>query len=291
MRSPMAQGSPLAKAVARQVESNRSGAGHEGHFASHRARLTLAILARAPAGGEARLCLLGAGNAFDVDLDAIAGVFREVHLVDIDAEAVAGAVARVSAERRARVVAQAPVDVSGVFDRFEAWSRAPPTPGDLADQARSAVERAAAALPGPFDVVVSCCLLTQLQLVLLEVVGDRNPRFEDIRAVVNRVHVRLLCSLLAPGGIGLLVTDLTDSNMYPLDDVAPDADLGVLMRDLLHAGNIIHVAHPGLLSAEIRRDPDLSTRYRVRTPVGPWLWHNGPASTFLVYAMEITSQA
>ena len=287
----MAQGSRLAEAVAHQVESNRSGAGHEGHFASHRARQTHEILARAPAGGAGRLCLLGAGNAFDVDLEAITGAFREIHVVDIDAEAVSGVVARASAERRARVIAHAPVDVSGIFDQFEGWSRVPPTPGALADRIRTAVESTAAALPGPFDVVVSCCLLTQLQLVLLEVVGDRNPRFEDIRAATNRIHVRLLCSLLAPGGAALLVTDLTDNRMYPLDDLAPDADLGALMRDLLHAGNIIHVAHPGLLSAEIRRDPDLRARYRVRTPIGPWLWHNGPATTFLVYAMEITSPA
>ena len=62
------------------------------------------------------------------------------------------------------------------------------------------------------------------------------------------------------------------------------------MKDLLYVGNVIHAAHPGLLSAEIRRDPELKSRYAVGAPVGPWLWHNGPTMSYLVYALEITSK-
>jgi hypothetical protein len=59
------------------------------------------------------------------------------------------------------------------------------------------------------------------------------------------------------------------------------------MSDLLAAGNIIRVAHPGLLSAEIRRDAVLSAVLNVRFPLGPWLWRNGPSRVFLVYGLEI----
>ena len=103
----------LAQAIGDQVDSNRSAVGHEAHFAGHRARLTAEIHARAPAGGAGRLCLLGAGNAGDVDLEALAADFAEVHLVDIDAEAVARAAARVSPRARGRIVLHAPVDLSG----------------------------------------------------------------------------------------------------------------------------------------------------------------------------------
>jgi hypothetical protein len=279
----------LQEAVAGQVASNRSGIGHEGHFLEHRARLTREIDARAPEGGSGRLCLLGVGNGNDVDLEALATRFREIHLVDIDSEAVGRARARVTEPSRSRLVVHAPIDGSGLFGRLEEWSHTPPGSQAVEQEVQAAVGRVVGALPGPFDVVVSCCMLTMLQLVLLEIVGDGNPRFEELRAAMGRIHVRTLASLLAPGGVALLVTDLTASETYPLLDELPrDADLRALMTDLVAVGNVIHAAHPGLLSFEIRRDPALKAAYAVRFPIGPWIWHNGPAKTFLVYAIEIT---
>ena len=282
---------PLAEAIASQVASNRSVAGHEGHFAGHRARMTAEIGARAPQGGAGRLCLLGAGNANDVDLDALCALFAEVHLVDLDAAASARARAGVGEERRSRIRVHAPFDASGIFDRLEEWARLPPAPSVIEQEARAVPERVVSALGGPFDVVVSCCLLTQLQLVLLEVVGDRNPRFAELRLALGRIHVHTLASLLAPGGVALLVTDLTSSETYPFAALAPDADLRALMSDLLAADNVIYASHPGRLSAEIRRDPDWKSRFAVGSPIGPWLWHNGPEHTYLVYALEITRTA
>jgi hypothetical protein len=285
----MARPSKIALAIADQSLSNRSAAGHVHHFAGHRERLTREIAARRPAGGApARLCLLGAGNAHDVDLDALAALFDEIHLVDIDRDAIEQARRHAAPETAARLVLHAPVDVSGVFDLMDGWAQVAPAAADLPPLAERAVARVCASLPGPFDLVVSCCLLTQLQLVLLQVIGDRHPRFAELRALVSRIHVRALASLTAPGGRALLVTDLTSNDTYPLDDVAPDADLRALMSDLLSVGNVIHAAHPGQLSAEIRRDPAWSARYTAGTPMGPWIWHNGPAITFLVYALEIT---
>jgi hypothetical protein len=278
----------LATALAEQIASNRSGIGHEAHFAGHRVRLTREIELRAPLGGGGRLCLLGAGNANDVDLKALAARFAEVHLVDIDAQAVGQARERLPAELRERIIVHAPVDASGLYDRFEGWAQSPPDAGDIVLEIPASVARVTDALPAPFDVVVSCCLLTQLQLVLLDVVGDANPRFEELRGALGRIHVRTLARLLAPGGVALLVTDLTTNQTYPLDTLPEGTDLGALMGELLHVGNVIHAAHPGFLSAEIRRDPALRARFAVRFPIGPWLWRNGPQHTYLVYGLEIT---
>src|SRR5262249_2156664 len=155
-----------------QIASNESVRGHEATFADHRARLTREILDRAPASGNGRLCLLGVGNANDVDLDALAARFAEIHLGDIDPDAVARAIARVSAPLRGRLQAHAPLDASGLFDQFDEWAARPPAPQAIEGIVAAAVGRVANALPGPFDVVVSCSLLTQLQLVLVQVVGD-----------------------------------------------------------------------------------------------------------------------
>jgi hypothetical protein len=280
---------PLAAAVAEQLSSNESATGHEATFAEHRARLTQEIAARAPASGRGRLCLLGAGNANDVDLDALAAHFGEIHLVDIDPDAVARAVARLPAARRTQMIPHVPVDASGLFHRLERWAADPPKLDAFGGIVGDAVANVVAALPGPFDVVVSCSLLTQLQLVLLQVVGDTHPRFAELREAINRAHVRALGALLGPDGVALLVTDLTNAEIHPpLAGVAADADLSKLMSDALAAGNVIYVAHPGLLSSEMRRDPELKQAFAVRFPIGPWLWHNGPDQVLLVYALEIT---
>ncbi len=92
----MAKRFKLAQALADQVSSNHSAIGHAQHFAGHRERLTQEIVNRAGAGGAGRLCLLGAGNAYDVDLPALAAFFAEIHLVDVD---------RASVEGRARLAA------------------------------------------------------------------------------------------------------------------------------------------------------------------------------------------
>jgi hypothetical protein len=278
----------IARAVAEQIAANASARAHADAFAGHRARLTQEILARAPAGGGGRLCLLGAGNAHDVDVEALAGAFREVHLVDVDGDAIEAARGRASEGVRARVLTHGSVDVSGVHDLLEGWAAVAPQVTALERELPAAIARATARLPGPFDVVVSCCLLTQMQLVLLQVLGDRHPRFAELRGFVNATHVRVLLALLAPAGVGLLMTDMTSNATYPLDDLDDGADLRRVMDDLIHAGNLIHAAHPGLLSSEVRRDPALKAVFEVRWPVGPWLWRNGPAQTFLVYGLELT---
>jgi len=275
-------------AVAEQVAANAGARAHAASFAGHRARLTEEIRARAPAGGQGRLCLLGAGNAHDVDLEILGAAFGEIHLADVDGDAIRGARERAPEGLRPRIITHGPVDLSGVLDRLEGWAAAPPALSALERELPAAVGRVVGRLPGPFDVVVSCCLLTQLQLEVLQVMGDAHPRFAELRGLVNAVHVRALLALLgAPAGVGLLVTDMTSSATYPLDELGPEADLRRVMDDLVHAGNLIHAAHPGLLSSEVRRAPSLKQAFTVRWPVGPWLWRNGPQRTYLVYGLEL----
>src|SRR5688572_8797242 len=95
-------------------------------YRTHRERLTAEILTLAVAaepGG--RLCLLGAGNANDLDLEALAGRFDEVHLVDIDPGALARASGRQSAAVRARLRLHAPVDLSGLYHQLDHAARSP----------------------------------------------------------------------------------------------------------------------------------------------------------------------
>lgn len=253
-------------------------------FAHHRARLTDAIRA-CTANPTARLCVLGAGPCNDIDLEALADAFAEIHLVDIDAFALSRAVAREAPPVRARLRAHASVDLSGITSRLKKWRRKPPTQMQLDALSQSTRQALLAELPGPFDVVVSACVLTQMGFAVRSELGDAHPMLEAIRASVVATHMRTLVALTAVGGTALFVTDLASSNHYPLGDAAPGSLLRV-MNDIVDAGAYYHAANPSLIGSIITAD-DL--RARVKTPVllEPWLWTGAMDRTYLVYALRI----
>ena len=93
-------------------------------MAPHRARV-MQLLAEARAAAGPSLCILGAGNANDVELSALAGVFERIALVDLDEQALARAVERLTEDQRRRVELHAPIDLTGVLPILEAWKANP----------------------------------------------------------------------------------------------------------------------------------------------------------------------
>jgi len=163
-------GAGLASArelIEEQRLSNESAAPYFDTFANHRERLTASVSARHVPGSRERLCVLGAGNAYDLDLPRLAAIFSEIHLVDIDEAALTRAYNRQDAATRKRLFLHAPIDLSGLFDRIDAWRGFRVTPEELAAYPEDASERLVKSLPAPFDVVVSACVLTQMQLSML----------------------------------------------------------------------------------------------------------------------------
>lgn len=269
-----------------QRASNQSGLPYFDAFRSHREALT-GLLASAAAGGGERLCVLGAGNAFDLELEELLTRFAEVHLVDIDAAAVARARERVPEGPRSRLLAHAPLDLSGMFQDIERWGRMQVTPQELMAAPAAGAKRIAAALPGPFDVVASTCLLTQLQLTLLQLLGDTHQLFIALREFLTLTHLRTLAALTKPGGRALLVTDLCSAEMFPKGRPRDDADLLPLMRELVDKGHVIHSSHPELIRATLDDDPVLKRSFDDGQLGPPWLWQNGPSRRFLVYALTL----
>jgi SAM-dependent methyltransferase len=281
--------SSLAAIAQQQAQNNRNSAKHAEAFAGHRRALTAALLDRAPAGdpGTGRVCLLGAGNAQDVDLRALAARFAEIHLVDLDQAALQRAFERAAPEVRAKLSRHAPVDLSGVLGNLDRWKRAVPTRAEIDAAIAPAAAAIAARLPGPFDLVASCCLVTQLSLGLTGALGPAHPQLREARRAVAAIHLRSMAALLRPGGRALFVSDLVAEDTYPLDALEPDADLAALVGALVAAGNFFHGADPTLFGGLLRRDPELAARFAPAQPLAPWLWQNGPARLFLVYGFSV----
>ena len=269
-----------------QRVSNQSGLPHFDAFRGHREAVTRLLTGAAAAGGD-RLCVLGAGNAFDLELEELLTCFAEVHLVDIDAAAVARARERVPEGPRARLIAHAPLDLSGMFQDIERWGRMQVTPQELMAAPAAGAKRIAAALPGPFDVVASTCLLTQLQLTLLQLLGDTHQLFIALREFLTLTHLRTLAALTKPGGRALLVTDLCSAELFPRGRPRSDADLTLLMQELVDKGHVIHSSHPELIRATLEDDPVLERSFDGGQLSPPWLWQNGPDRRFLVYALTL----
>jgi hypothetical protein len=252
-------------------------------YAAHRARLTDALL-ETGRGRGGRLCILGAGPCNDVDLERLAGAFSEIHLVDIAPKALARAVARQPIAIRSRLFRHAPVDLSGLSPRRLArWKRFAPGAPEVATAAQSSLQSLVAQLPGPFDVVASACVLTQMSFDLRATLGDGHPMLAPIRLSLMETHVSLLFGLMVVGGAALFVSDAASSTHYPLNELPPGSDLGGVLSDVVKVGACYHAANPDVVRSFLRRvgEPEL---------LEPWLWTGAFGRTYLVYAFRLLSR-
>jgi hypothetical protein len=231
----MSQKNPALLERAQQAEQkgNRDTRDLWERFRDHRQRMSAEILALAPAeSAGGRLCLLGAGNANDFDLETLAERFDEVHLVDIDPSALSRAAGRQSPAVRGKLKSHAPVDLSGLYHQLERTTELPPA-DTMVTAGMAEVMRQ---LPSEFDVVVSSCLVSQMAWALEHLLSPDQLLKPMLEQTMLRIHLRVLLGLLRPTGAALLVSDLTSSQFYPLlDDLAPSVDLRDVTRQLADA--------------------------------------------------------
>ncbi|MEA2697519.1 MAG: hypothetical protein QOI66_1790, partial [Myxococcales bacterium] len=223
-------------------------------FKDHRRRVTAEILALAPGGTDARggrLCLLGAGNANDLDLQSLAARFDEVHLVDIDPGALSRATGRQSPAVRAKLRSHAPVDLSGLYHQLQGKSRLPPDDEMVTAGTAELIRQ----LPSELDVVASCCVLSQMSWALEHLASPDGTRIPTLEQALLRIHLRAILRMIKPTGAALLVSDLTSSLFYrPLDELAPGEDLRELTLKLA-AQRVAHtVCNPDLVRQVLRHD-------------------------------------
>jgi len=270
-----------------QFAANQSSLAHFDAFASHRSRLTRLLAERAPPSGSGRLCVLGAGNCHDLDLSQLLRVFEELHLVDLDEQALACARDRLPEAERGRVVAHAPIDLSGMLARLTDWKARRLRPEDVVRWPQVTAAAIARAIGHRFEVVASTCLLSQMQLGLVQALGDQHPFFQAARYTVNVTHLRTLCRLLAPGGRAVLATDVVADPDLGDREFAPDEDLRPVLQEQARQAKLMYATHPALLRQIFAEDPVLRPRAVLSDPIDAWLWTNGPVRTFLVYAVEL----
>ena len=283
----MTSGDPPNRLVDEQREANQTTLAWFAEYQEHRAQMTRLVVDGIPTGSPLRLCVLGAGNAYDLDLATLAAHFAEIHLVDIDRGALEGAHARQPEDVAKKLVLHAPVDLTGFLAKLEAWGRMEVTEEEMLTHPQRTAKELAQRL-GTFDLVVSACVITQMQLSVLTALGDAHRLFDAVRHTLALTHLHTLFELIVPGGRALLVTDVLSSQNYRyLDKVRADANFMQILTDVIAAERVIYVARPGLFHLLARQDPVLGARATLSPPLAAWLWRNGPESRFLVYAMGL----
>jgi hypothetical protein len=237
--------------------------------------------------------ILGAGACTELPLESVARALATVVLVDLDAPGMERARAELPASLRTRVRTLRTDLTGGVSQALAALLRAQPW-NDLArlggPTGAAPLDAAAACLelcpvpdppalpglaPGAYGLVISSLLLTQLfSLPLLDVLDtlalhapdvvdsrETHPRYraaaQGFRRRVAHAHLSLLDTLLAPGGIGVLFTDVTGhllpARSGPHTAPAPES-LPVLPPDVL----------------DLPRD--LAARFTLAGPTRAWRW-------------------
>jgi hypothetical protein len=286
---------PAAKSGVRQttargladihVENNARTASHWELYAEHRERLNALVAAH---GKRPRVAILGAGNGNDLDLDALARQFRQVHLADVDGTALERSARRASPEARRRLELHRGRDLSGLLPVLPAWRDNPPSPVELEGAISFAGALVASRLPGPFDLVVSDCLLSQISWTCFQALSE-GPLLNDVLEVALAAHLRALVALTKPGGRALLVTDVVSTETVALDD--PALDRATLLRELDRDGALFSGTSPSLALSTIARDATLSREIVDAFVVEPWVWRLSARRSVLVTALSFARRA
>jgi hypothetical protein len=277
-------GDSRARALAYLERVNGNVAGDQRSFAGHRARLMAAIEAVAKGGS---LCVLGAGNGSDLDVPALAKVFDEVHLVDLDGAALARCHAGLAAKVKKRVTVHAGVDLTGFLDRLDPWGESFPDATELGRGALGAIQGILGQLGRRFDVVVSTCALSQLAVPYHRAWILPAASWAQLHDAVTAVHLTTLAGATEPGGAGLLVFDVLSSRVVPalrgLEGAPQDALDAFLEERVAAEGSLGADPEPETLLRRLR-SPGLERLVDSPRLTKPWLWDIG-AESQLVYGL------
>jgi hypothetical protein len=268
------------------LRNNDRSAGLWDLYAPHRKRLTELILGTPVREREGRLAVLGAGNANDLELAQLAGRFTEIHLADLDGVALSRAVRRPDVATRAQLKTHPGRDLSGMLERLGAWREQPPELDELARVAPLAGARVAAQLPGPFDLVLSDCMLSQLAWTCYRALGE-GPVLTDVLDVCLAAHLRGLVALTRPGGRCLLVTDVASADGEASTQLGPEELLSLLAeRRALFSGT-----SPVVARWMLSQDPALARLVDDVRLLPPWRWRISRDRTVLVCALAFSRRA
>lgn len=239
-------------------------------YAEHRERLTGLVDSAAPA-CPGRLLVLGAGSCTDLNLAELVGRFAEVHLVDIDADAMErGVTDQLSPGQRDGVILHC-LDLTGIAMELDELR------GNTRQEAQRLINQAESRLlpipVGHFSVVVSAGVLSQLNMHLVSCIDASSSNFIPFLQAIRRAHVNQMLTALQKGGQGIIVVDVVSSVTLPalLEDQLVGGMLGSELATAIQSSNFFHGMNPLAIRVAVEQDD----RCDHTVLLDPWRWTIG----------------
>lgn len=273
----------VARAKLQLSSLNRQRATNPETDEAHRERL-LTLLEELPPGGE--LCVFSAGNADELDLERLAARFREIHLVDLDGEALLRARDRQEAPVRSKLVLHESVDASGLLEHLDAWGDCFPERGELARVATEAAQSIVHGLGLTFPAVASACVLNRLALPFERAWFTSRNHWAALLGTIRAIHLATLAGAARPGGRCALAVEVASSRETPAlaeqRDRAPD-ELEEFILSALDSGGLLLRPDPQALIGQLA-SPGMRALVSEPRSSEPWLRRKG-AEIELVYGV------
>ena len=96
----------------------------------------------------------------------------------------------------------------------------------------------------------------------------------------------MLVELVAPGGIGVLISDFVSSETILKLATIPDELLSCVLAQALEESNFFHGLNPAMLLSLCRTDSSLAHKTAKLEPFPPWRW-NLVWRCYAVWALRI----
>ena len=235
------------------------------------------------------ICIWGAGNANDLDLNRLLEVFSEVHLVDLDQEALRFAVEQQSLLKTPTVVLHGGVDLLGITKFTDAFPATEPNTADV-DRLLKHFRVLTPPPCQPCDVVASVCLLSQLIETIASLVGAGHPRLPELITAVRCHHLQRLLQATRPGGRAILITEILSSDTFPTLPAIPEASLRNALSQQINMRNFYTGLNPAILESLAEREPSIGRLCNGIAAHPPWRWDFGPR-TYAVAAYEARTRS
>lgn len=267
----------MNRLTAEQLRRNEQTRSNWAQYKSHRDRITDLVRNFAPQATPAtckELTILGAGNCNDLDLNALLADGWQIHLVDLDADALTRGTSQQGLAGDDRIATHGGVDLTSMWDELS--SLTPETDPELVREIaqRLPLSRPTYELP-PAHVVLSVGLISQLVEAAVLSIGDQHPAFVELVQALRLQHLRLVNELTEPGGTFIVTSEVVSTDTAPqLAGVHYD-ELPSVLSKLLLEGNFFSGLHPGLIGQTLQTDRAIADQMESLRVAGPWLWNLG----------------
>ena len=133
------------------------------------------------------------------------------------------------------------------------------------------------------SVVISTCVISQIINTISKFAGDAAALTVPLLQTVRRSHLHRMLELLAPGGVGILVSDFVSSDTVPQLASVSDSQMPGLIVQCLQTSNFFSGLHPGIVHQDAQALAAKDQIHQIQMHP-PWRWHLGPRA-FAVFAV------